>query len=245
MEKSNALSILEALANGCHPFTGELLEQESVFNDRMVIRAIQYAIDQINFNISVTNDIEVPAADLDQGIELLKSTIGSVSVRKLSSLLLGNRKFKISAITDNPLYGKYKNKYQVGIFTDYVTQYLSNKGEIFSINNQQIKHHPIFDLEVFNKLSLKAIDQLKTKIKAIELKRTSNLSEVVLKGRINHYRYSEPWSSFEEELLLKSLEYTNDMDVLSNCFGRTPSTLIKLGTKLLIIKEKESRKKIG
>jgi hypothetical protein len=40
MSPSDAKSVIEALANGIHPETGEVLSRESMFNSPNVIRAL-------------------------------------------------------------------------------------------------------------------------------------------------------------------------------------------------------------
>lgn len=47
MDINKTIEILEALASGCSPTTGEMINNDSVLNERDVIRAIQIAIDQL------------------------------------------------------------------------------------------------------------------------------------------------------------------------------------------------------
>lgn len=61
MDATKATSIFEALASGCSPTTGQLIENDSVLGERDVIRALQFAIDELSDGkkrkpVSVTDD---------------------------------------------------------------------------------------------------------------------------------------------------------------------------------------------
>jgi hypothetical protein len=47
MDESVATEILEALANGVDPFTGEIIEQDSPFNNPIAIRALFFALNKL------------------------------------------------------------------------------------------------------------------------------------------------------------------------------------------------------
>lgn len=47
MDIQKTIAVLEALASGCSPSTGEMLATESVLSERDVIRALQIAIDTL------------------------------------------------------------------------------------------------------------------------------------------------------------------------------------------------------
>ena len=85
MEKETAINILEALANGCNPQTGELLENESILNERNVIRALQFAIDNLNVGKKEIPSIQIPKEDIDYSIRLFKEITGSVTAKKVSA----------------------------------------------------------------------------------------------------------------------------------------------------------------
>lgn len=51
MDKNTTIEILEGLASGYSPKTGEMLPDESVLNEREVIRALQIAIDELKKDI--------------------------------------------------------------------------------------------------------------------------------------------------------------------------------------------------
>lgn len=160
MDKNTTIDILEALASGYSPKTGELLPEESVLNEREVIRALQIAID-----------------------ELRKGTVDKVTSKK-------------------PKDDRYRE-------IDY------------------------FKTEKFNTLTDAAISKLKERIKTLGIQKTENLSENIIKVRAVYPRAYEPWSSEEKELLTKAIKYTNDLDVLAECFQRGKGSIETLGQKII------------
>ena len=53
MDKNTTIEILEALASGYSPKTGEMFPDESVLNEREVIRALQIAIDELKKDLVI------------------------------------------------------------------------------------------------------------------------------------------------------------------------------------------------
>lgn len=160
MDKNTTIEILEALASGYSPKTGEILPDESVLNEREVIRALQFAID-----------------------ELKKVVVEKVASKK-------------------PKDDRFKE-------IDY------------------------FKTEKFNTLTEAAIGKLKERIKAFGIQKTENLSENIIKIRVVYPRAYEPWSSEEKELLTKAIKYTNDLEILSECFQRGKGSIETLGQKII------------
>ncbi|MEN9439996.1 MAG: hypothetical protein RLZ33_72 [Bacteroidota bacterium] len=233
MDKKDALEILDALANGCHPKTGEIIENDSILNDRSVIRALQFAIDTLNNNESiVSTKFSISEADIIEANKILEQYSGSATSSKLVGLFLGTRKFKNPKLINNPLYGKYAGKFLRGELGDYLSKFFEEKNPVNrkfeSWNNLEHFKEPIY-----NKLSEKAVDQLKEKVRALPLMKKDDLSEEVIKARLEHFRYQEPWSYEETQILKKALEYTNNLKVLSSCFGRTISSIASKGQILL------------
>lgn len=232
MDKKTALNILEALANGCSPFSGEVLSEESVLNDRNVIRALQFAIDSLSGLPNEKNEILIDEADIIEANLLFEKHTGSATSAKLVGLFLGTRNFKNVLLKDNRLYGKYAGKFKKGELGDYLSKYFED------VNPLNRKFETWDNLEyfkepVFNKLSEKAIEQLKEKVKALPITKKDDLSQAVVKARLEHYRYQEPWSFEETQILKKSLEYTNSLKVLSKCFGRTTGSIASKGQSLM------------
>lgn len=236
MDIHKTIEILEALASGCSPATGEMINNDSVLHEREVIRAIQIAIDQLKINApQPVSDVEIDELDIKNTIELFKKEGQNPSSNKLVGFFLGTRKFKNQTLVSNQLYGKYRNLYQNGQLLDFFTQYLAdnNLANRNNRNNYPYKEIDFFQKETFNRLSEKAINQLKEKIDELGILKTKNLSEYVQNARINYPRAYESWTETEKELLNKALKYTNDLDLLSVCFQRGKGSIESCGQRLI------------
>jgi len=236
MDRNKTIEILEALASGCSPTTGEMIENESVLNQRDVIRALQIAIDNLKTNEPQTiSDVEIDETDIKSVIDLFKEEEQNPTSNKLVGFFLGTRKFKNETLVSNQLYGKYRNLYQKGQILDFFNQYLVDN-KLANRNNRKnnpYKEIDFFQKETFNRLSEKAINQLKEKVNEIGILKTENLSEYVQNARINHPRAYESWTDMEKELLNKAIEYTNDLNLLSDCFQRGKGSIESWGQRLI------------
>jgi len=236
MDRNKTIEILEALASGCSPTTGEMIENESVLNERDVIRALQIAIDNLKTSEPQTiSDIEIDETEIKSVIELFKEEEENPTSNKLVGFFLGIRKFKNETLVSNQLYGKYRNLYQKGQLLDFFNQYLVDN-KLANRNNRKnnpYKEIDFFQKETFNRLSEKAINQLKEKVDELGILKTENLSEYVQNARINHPRAYESWTDMEKELLNKAIEYTNDLDLLSDCFQRGKGSIESCGQRLI------------
>lgn len=243
MNNERTIEILEALASGCSPLTGEIINNDSVLNERDVIRALQYAIIELkdgNRVTDVTNDsVNIDKDEVETILNVFLKVGSKPSINKLTSFCLGNRKFRIEEILQHDLYGKYANIYSKGQLIDFFTKYLSGNYSSSQITSIQSPWRDIdfFEKQLFNKLSNPAIKQLKKKISDIEIVKTEGLTEQTREARIKNYRYREPWSQVEIELLEKAINYTNDLNLLSTCFGRSIGSIRTYGKKIIYKKE--------
>lgn len=236
MDINKTIEILEALASGCSPTTGEMIENESVLNERDVIRALQVAIDNLKTSEPPTiSDVEIDETDIKSVINLFKEEGQNPTSNKLVGFFLGTRKFKNETLVSNQLYGKYRNLYQKGQLLDFFTQYLADNNLTNRNNrkNNPYKEIDFFQKETFNRLSEKAINQLKEKVDELGILKTENLSEYVQNARINHPRAYESWTDMEKELLNKAIKYTNDLDLLSDCFQRGKGSIESCGQRVI------------
>lgn len=237
MDKNRALEILEALASGCSPTTGEVIINDSVLNERNVIRALQIAIENLkrenqnDFQQSIVIDETI----IKSAIELFNENKRGVSDNSLTGFFLGTRNFKNKNLISNPLYGKFKDEFTKGQLLDFFNQYLTENNLTKKRNHKYelYKEIDFFEKEIFNTLSDKAIEQLKEKITDIGVLKTENLSESVQNSRINHPRAYETWSEAEIELLRKAIKYTNDLDLLSKCFQRGKGSIKSYGQRII------------
>lgn len=241
MDRDKTIEILEALASGCSPITGETIN-ESILNERVVIRALQAAIDLLkNDKTNTVSEIEISEKDINAAILLYKQQNQNPTSHKLTGLFLGTRKFKNNFLITNQLYGKYKYQYTEGQLLDFFSNYFAENKLTNNSKNDLYGEIDFFRKENFNKLSENAIKQLKEKVNELGIEKTENLSEYILNARIIYPRAYESWSDKEKALLSKALEYTNDLDLLSTCFQRGKGSIESCGQKLIY--ESQSNKK--
>jgi len=238
MDRNKTIEILEALASGCSPITGETIN-ESLLNERVVIRALQAAIDLLkNDTINIVSRIEISEKDIKAAIQLYKQQNQNPTSHKLTGLLLGTRKFKNNFLVKNQLYGKYRDQYTEGQLLDFFAEYFTENKLTNNVKNDLYSDIDFFKKEKFNRLSENAIKQLKEKVNELGVEKTENLSEYVLNARIIHPRAYESWSEKEKTLLSKALEYTNDLDLLSTCFQRGKGSIETCGLKIIYESQK-------
>jgi len=166
MDIIKTIEILEALASGCSPKTGEIANNDSILNEREVIRALQFAIDELRKD-------------------------------KASDTVHGNNK----------------------------------KGKPY-------KEIDFFQKENFNRLSSEAINKLKEDVNELGVVKLENLSDYIISARLEHPRAYEAWSAKERELLSEALKYTNDLNLLSDCFQRGKGSIESFGQKLIYESQK-------
>lgn len=240
MNKEETIEILEALASGCSPKTGEVLHDDSVVNERDVIRALQIAIinlKEVNNNNSLS--ISIPEDEINQTIALFQSVNYNPSYSRLSHFFLRTKMFEYSELNVNPLYGKYTDHYSNVELHKIIKLHLINNG--FSLSgkvnrspgDQKWRNVTHFESPIFNKLSEMAVNQLKEKINEIGILKTENLSDNILKKRVDFPRANETWSLNEKELLKKALLYTNDIELLVLCFQRSHGSIRTTSKKII------------
>ena len=160
MDTNKVIEILEALASGCSPTTGEVIINDSVLNERVVVWALQIAIDQLNNSPQFQKNIEIDEIDIKTAIQLFSEHNQNATANKLTCFFLGTRKFKNENIGPNSLYGKFRKVYSKGQLLDFFNQYLSENQLIKrkSIKTSPYQEIDFFQKEIFNNLSEKAIN---------------------------------------------------------------------------------------
>lgn len=236
MDINKRIEILETLASGFSPETGEMIGHDSVLNEREVIRALQIAIDNLKKESDDTDsNVNIEKQDIDHVIQLFNKEGELVTANKFLGFFLGIRKFKNDVIIRDQYYGKYHNCYKKGELFDFFTQYL-NENPLVKKESKNINTYR--EIDFFRKLNFcnlsdKAIEQLRQKVKALELQKTENLSTLVKIAREKHPRAYEPWSEDEKRLLRKAMKYTNNLKLLSSCFQRGVGSIESCGQRLL------------
>ncbi|WP_162055407.1 hypothetical protein [Pontibacter pamirensis] len=250
MNREEAYTILDALAEGCSPFTGELLEDHPILNERKVIRALQLALDALDVKShgSQQQPASVAASPLEpemmfNAIEAIKEAGIVPSKSKLTKFLIGSKSFKGSEIITHSLYSALRQQYTYTSLKPLVAKAVQNNKALAAAlpgthtaaaKDKPWDHIDFFEQPTFCTLSHKAIEQLKGKIEAIGIvKQLPILSDYIIQARIIYARAYEPWSETEQEYLAKALHYTNDLKLLTSCFQRGENSIRSVGKKLI------------
>lgn len=238
MDIKTTIKILEALASGYSPTTGEKIQNDSVLNERDVIRALQIGIDNLKTDTSMFTskiEIEIDDNDIQEAVALFKSQDQNLTSTSLTSFFLGNRKFKNDLLVNYHLYGKFSEIYPEGDLIKYFDKYLAENASIEKNKRKKEPYRDIdyFQKEKFNKLSMEAINRLKEKVNELGIKKTENISEYVRTARKKHPRAYESWTDEEKELLSIAIKFTNDLDLLSAAFQRGKNSIESFGQRLI------------
>src|SRR5688572_23558751 len=105
MDINKAVKVIELLAAGYSPATGAMISNESVLNERDVIRALQIAIDYLKEG-SAENplNMEISEEDIKNAFQLYKENEENPSCNSLVGFFLGTRKYVNQNIVSNKLY---------------------------------------------------------------------------------------------------------------------------------------------
>jgi hypothetical protein len=245
MTKEEALHILNALAEGCSPFTGEVIDHCNVLNEREVIRALQMGIDALKTEEAYSKKFALEAPEdlsLDEGLIMtvlnkFKSLQYAATPHKLTLFFRGSKALHNEHLKEDELFGCLKGKaryYSLKYFLeDYFDKHEKKLAE-YCFDEKAWEKIDFFEKKYFCRLSEKATNQLRQKISQIELiKKEEDLSDALLNIRMHHPRSHEPWSETEKELLCKAMHYTNDLKLLSTCFQRGERSIEIAGKKLI------------
>ena len=121
------------------------------------------------------------------------------------------------------------------IISDFFEKYNNRIEEEYTHSNKPWEEIDFFEQETFNTLNFSTVEQLQYSISNFPLQRDfSNItSESLIIARKVFPRAYEPWVQEENDLLLKTLRYSNDLDVLSKIFQRGQGAIRSQGQKLL------------
>ncbi len=242
--------ILEAMADGCSPLTGEVLPHDHLLLDERVMEAVLIALEVMRGQPAVASsprrkpveatgeapaafaEVPIPDDELFAAVEVFKGLSITPTAHRLSAFLCGERKFKEPELLHHPLAGKYHDLYQKAQLVPSVEAWIKQYNVIPPRDNLK-EIHPFFAEPHFNKLSERAIEQLKEKVTAIPIVKVEGLSEDLIERRKTMPRSHEPWPEEELRLLRKATEFTNDLQFLSTCFGRSELALSAQAEKWL------------
>lgn len=242
MDIIKSIEILEALASGVSPFNGEKLDSDSILNDRDVIRALQIALVELNRHLGFNDSVSIDEAEIFEASDLFKKHLLNPTASRLTSFFLGLKKYRIAEFNQSPLYGKYKSHYSKGHLIDFFNSQIEKINLILyhATENRPWRAIMYFRTQSFNNLSEKSIQKLKKQVVDLGLQKHDKLPDYVLKARKKHFRSHEPWTDAEIDLLSECIMHTNDLALLSKCFGRSRAMLEAVGQKILYEKNQIS-----
>ena len=263
MTLEQTLKILDNLADGLHPDTHESLPPQDACNSRSAIRALQFAIDFIKTHQVHSLPSEFQSTDDEQAnhhsemeeidvysffsddrmfdyLQEFKATNFNPTVARLGKCLVGTQaKSVYQHVKDFSFYGVLShlttyNKIKP-IISDFFEKYHSKIEDEYTYIDRPWKSIDFFDQDTFNSLSGQYASKLKEAILNISLQKLASdfNTESVQMARKVYPRAYEPWEQQENDLLLKTLRYTNDLDVLSEIFQRGQGAIRSQGQKLL------------
>jgi hypothetical protein len=244
MTIERTIEILDALANGCSPLTGELISNDSVLNEREVILALERAIvlleNKTTESSSSTENL-IPEEEIKHALQLFENLNYKPTYGRLTTFFLRAKLFSYSELNTDKLYGKYRgqiNKIELRVF---FSKYLLDNGYTLHGRLKSEKNYNIpvddtfFQEPVFNNFSDESIENLKRTINNMELVKIEDLTETVIQARKAFRRAFEPWFDVEYKLLEDALKNTNDLLLLSQCFQRSKSSILNASKKFLRI----------
>ncbi len=234
MTQSQAREILEALADGCSPLSGEVLPEDHILMEESVIEALLIAIELLRGKVPKAV-LDIDEEDIRYAVAAFETVDMNPTANRLATFLSGTRAFKNPELIHHPLYGKYGRKHSKGALNDYLEIWVEKN--LKPANASDGEPHPYFNEPHFNKLSEKATLQLKEKVVALPMVRVDGLSESLLERRKVFPRSHEPWPDEEVRLLNIALDFTNDLEFLATCFGRSTTAISAQSVKLLEAKK--------
>jgi hypothetical protein len=255
MRREEAISILDALAEGCSPFTGEVLQDHSLLNERKVIRALQLAMDALAYSSPAPGQEATPSTDRYATEAREKTTLEKQTIvdalnvlfkagikpthSKLTKFLLGSRHFQAGTARQSRLYGSLGSKHTYNSLRAEVLHFLNAHPGLLEAFKPSEKSKPWDTVDYFHRkkfctLTARAFEQLKEKITELGIvKQHPLLSDYIVNTRIIYPRAYEAWSDKELEYLAKALSYTNDLQVLATAFQRGERSIETVGKKLI------------
>lgn len=248
MNIEKTIQILDALASGCSPNTGEIIENDSVLNDREVIRALERAIavleDRLVCGQNVGNKSNkesslIPTEEIHYAIKLFQDNNYRPSHARLTRFFIGQKFFPITELNSDSLYGKYRTSADKVELKVFISSFLLDNGytlhgKLKSMKKNEVPQDDLFfKAPIYNNLSEEERISLFNDINKLEILKSEDLSLQVINARESYPRAYEPWTKEESSLLENALKYTNDLEFLSGCFKRSKNSIQKMSNNYL------------
>ena len=234
MTTSEARAILEAMADGCNPHTGEVLPVEHILMDESVMEALLIAVEALQGKKPIVTNVHLPDEDLFFAVEVFRALQINATAHRVAGFITGEAKFKEADLMKHALFGRHQNFKKAQVIP-WLEEWMLKH----NIHQPKVREdgtailYPFFDAPHHNKLSPAAAQQLGDKVLGLPMQRTENLSEYVIEKRKTFPRSNEPWPEEELRLLTIALQFTNDVAFLSQAFGRSELAISAQSEKIL------------
>jgi hypothetical protein len=208
-----------------------LLEKKYRIDKSDVIKNIRSAWDS-------SFGVEIKPEDLYLAILLERKYYTKLERDRVPNMLKGGGWFMYPDLYKSHLYGKYRN---VSLYTlNRAFSKFLRQPEIRAFTNDLFYPYlniNFFDKPIFNELTEKDVKKLRRK--QVRLDESVFLSGLdweehskMLKRK--HLRNGKKWNPREKKYLQEAMKMTNDLEVLSDLFGRSTKSIKMQGRRLLV-----------
>ena len=246
MTRNELLRLLKNLHHNRHPLSGDPVGRGSCLALPQVRRELDGMIARLAEDLPEAPDYE-EILDLTVDLRALGYEPDAMQMVKV---LTGSRSIADPRLRGLPAYRRYR-----GVFPQrYLYGLIKNMGmdgedaratvgEPEPGSSEAYDWHSVdfFASGAFDKLSEVKARSLKQEVNDLGLRKTSDhLPAYMVKARQRLPRAFEPWTRQERALLIEAMCFTNDLERLSEVFGRSASSLERQGKQLIWNSRKEA-----
>ena len=246
MTRDELLRILNNLHRNRHPLSGVPAGRGSCLTLPPVRRELGGMIDRLASDLP---DAPQYGEILDLMVDL-RALGYEPDTMQMVKVLTGSRSIADPRLRGLPAYRRYR-----GVFPQrYLYAFIKEMGmdsedgptavgepEHQCLHTDDWHTVDFFVSGAFDKLSEGKARSLKQEVRELGLRKTSDrLPAYMVKARQRLPRAFEPWTREERALLIEAMCFTNDLDKLSDVFGRSASSLERQGKQLIWNSRKEA-----
>jgi len=243
MTTQSFLEILDALCNDVDPRTGEHFERSaSCLGDAEVRSTLIKLTKHLLKPPTVADAVNIPDSVITTACNDLRTLGYEPSIMQLAKVFIGSRSIVDRNLKGLPAYNRFRGIYTRQRIYQHLTEYqkrFPTQLRVTPASNKRTadepwREIPFFDTDGFDKLADTKATELYRAVIGLGLRKANDrLPEYMAKARINVPRAFEPWTREEQALLIEAMCYTNDAAKLADIFGRSASSLIRMGKRLI------------
>lgn len=206
MEKEKAIFILDALASGSVPQTGEVLKGHQILKEEEVVRALQEAV--LTLKLANRQKTYGPVhLEEEKIVEVMAFFFGierNPNPHRLAQFFTGSQAVKQEELRKHPLFGNQSQYCRYAQLKDHFLIYFEENPEIvrrYFVDEAAWKQVLYFQKKSFNHLTEQEAAEIKSSIGKIPMAKRGKLSPELREIRARFPRSHEPWSLEEKALL--------------------------------------------